>query len=154
MVKIFAVRTTTGRETQVIDKLLLKIRQLGLSIYAILKPREVKGYFFVEAENAEDINKAIYGVTHSKGVIGEVRLDEIKHFLSTTIEQIKINTGDTVEIVSGPFKGERAKVQRITKAKEEVIVELIEAAVPIPITVKLDSVRVVNEQKEDEKEKD
>ena len=77
---------------------------------------------------------------------------KIKHFLSTTIEQIKINTGDTVEIVSGPFKGERAKVQRITKAKEEVIVELIEAAVPIPITVKLDSVRVVKEQDAEEKE--
>lgn len=150
MAKIFAVRTTTGRESQVIDKLLIKNRQHGLSIYAVLKPREVKGYFFVEAENAEDITKSIYGVQHAKGVIGEVSMDEIKHFLTATVEQIKINTGDTVEIISGPFRGERAKVKRITKVKEEVVVELLEAAVPIPITVKLDAVRVIKEQKQDE----
>lgn len=149
---VFAVRTTTGRESQVIDKMIIKNRQLSLSISAILKPREVKGYFFVEADDAEDINKSVYGVQHAKGVIGEVTIDEIKHFLTPTTEAIKIHAGDTVEIVSGPFRGEKAKVKRTTKVKEEVVVELIEAAVPIPITVKLDAVRVLKTDKKEEKE--
>jgi transcriptional antiterminator NusG len=151
---IFAVRTTTGRESQVIDKMIIKNKQLGLSISAILKPKEVKGYFFVEADNADEVNKSIYGVQHAKGSIGEVKIDEIKHFLTMTKETVRINSGDIVEIVSGPFKGEQAKVKRITKVKEEVVVELLEAAVPIPITVKLDAVRVIREKKEEEESKE
>jgi len=150
MGEIFVVRTTTGRESQVIDKLSARIKQQPLQIYAILKPREVKGYFFVEAEEQDDVNRAIYGIRHAKGVLGSVKVDELKRFLVPTTENIKINTGDTVEIVSGPFKGEKAKVKRITKVKEEVVVELLEAAVPIPITVKLDSVRVIKSEKKGE----
>ncbi len=150
MGQIFVVRTTTGRESQVIDKIAARVKQKGLSVYSILKPREVKGYFFIEAEELDDVNQATYGVQHAKGVLGAVKIDEIKRFLVPTTESIKINTGDIVEIVAGPFKGERARVKRITKVKEEVVVELLEAAVPIPITVKLDSVRLIKQ--EDKKE--
>ena len=150
MGEIFVVRTTTGREAQVIDKMVARIKQQGLPIYAILNPREVKGYFFAEAEELDDVNRAIYGIQHAKGVLGSVKIDEVKRFLVPTTETIKIHPGDTVEIVSGPFKGEKAKVKRITKVKEEVVVELLEAAVPIPITVKLDSVRLL--KSEDKKE--
>lgn len=151
--EIFVVRTTTGREAQVIEKLKSKINQQKLSVYSVLRPKEVKGYFFVEAEEADDVNRAIYGVTHAKGVLGAVKLEEIKKFLSPVAEAIKINLGDIVDIVSGPFKGEKARVKRITKVKEEVVVELLEAAVPIPITVKIDSVRVVKSEAEEKENK-
>ena len=39
---------------------------------------------------------------------------------------------------------------RIDKTKEEVVVELLEAAVPIPVTVSLDSVRIIRREEEDE----
>ena len=149
---IFVVRTTTGRESQVVDKLLAKVKQSGLEVYSILRPREVKGYFFVEGATKEDVAKAVYGVTHAKGVVGEIQKGEIAHFLVPTTESIKINMGDIVEIVSGPFRGEKAVVKRITKVKDEVVVELLEAAVPIPITVKIDSVRVIKmDERKDEK---
>ena len=35
---------------------------------------------------------------------------------------------------------------RVDKQKDEVVVELLEAAVPIPITVKLDSVKVIRRE--------
>ena len=146
MGKIFVVRTTTGREMQVAEKLISKARQQKLSIYAVLRPREVKGYFFVEAEEIDDVNRSIYNVQHAKGVLGSIKIDELKKFLSPSKESIKINVGDTVEIISGPFRGEKASVKRIMKVKEEVVVELLEAAVPIPITVKLDSVRVIKRE--------
>lgn len=150
MGEIFVVRTTTGREAQVIDKVDSKVKEKGIAIFSILRPKQIKGYFFVEAEEEDDVNRAIYRLRNAKGVLGKISFEEIKKFLVPTIQTIKINTGDTVEIISGPFKGERATVKRITKAKEEVIVELLEAAVSIPITVKLDSVRLVKHEEKKE----
>ena len=66
------------------------------------------------------------------------------------LEQVKtavnIQKNDIVEIISGPFKREKAKITRIDMAKEEVVVELLEAAVPIPITVSLDTVKVIRRE--------
>ena len=52
-----------------------------------------------------------------------------------------------MELVNGPFKGEKARVQNIDEGKEEITVELIEAMVPIPVTVKGDSVRVIDKER-------
>ena len=57
-------------------------------------------------------------------------------------------------MISGPFKREQAKVIRIDKTKEEVVVELLEAAVSIPITVKMDSVKVIRRESDDPPEDD
>ena len=51
-----------------------------------------------------------------------------------------------MELVSGPFKGERAKVVRIDESREEVVLELIEAAVPIPVTVQADQIRIIQKE--------
>ena len=73
------------------------------------------------------------------------------------IEQIKtpmnIQERDIVEIISGPFKREKAKVKRIDEGKEEVVVELLEAAIPIPMTLKLDAVKVIRRETGDESSK-
>jgi transcriptional antiterminator NusG len=57
--------------------------------------------------------------------------------------------GDIVELIAGPFKGEKARVQQIDESKEEITVELFESVVPIPVTVRGDSVRVLKKEKED-----
>lgn len=150
MSEVFVVRTTTGRESQVLNRIESKTKEQGLSVFSILKPTQIKGYFFVEAAEEDDVSRSIYGVRHAKGVLGKISFEEIKKFLVPSVQQIKINMGDTVEIISGPFKGERARVKRITKLKEEVVVELLEAAVSIPITVKLDSVRLVKHEEKGE----
>jgi transcriptional antiterminator NusG len=58
-----------------------------------------------------------------------------------------IDKGDVVELVGGPFKGERARVTRVDKNKEEITLELIDAAVPIPIRVGFEQVIIVAKQK-------
>ena len=94
------------------------------------------------------------GVPYARGLLpSEIPYPEIEHMLEQVKVQVNIQKNDIVEIISGPFKRENAKVTRIDQAKEEVVVELLEAAVPIPITVKLDSVKVIrSESKEEEKE--
>ncbi|TFG55508.1 MAG: transcription elongation factor Spt5, partial [Methanomassiliicoccus sp.] len=58
-----------------------------------------------------------------------------------------ISEGDVVELVAGPFKGEKARVQKIDESKEEITVELFEATVPSPVTVRGDSVRVLEKER-------
>jgi transcriptional antiterminator NusG len=150
---IYTVRTTVGRENAVIETLTNKIKNTGANVFAILHPEELKGYVFIEGD-LEGIEKAIAGVPHIRGLIRkEVRIDELKKFLEVRKVEIKINRGDTIEITGGPFKNEKGKVTRVDESKEEVTVELLEAAIPIPITVPIDSVKIIEsiEAKKEEK---
>ncbi|MBS3073772.1 transcription elongation factor Spt5, partial [Candidatus Pacearchaeota archaeon] len=74
---------------------------------------------------------------------------EIEKMIEPVIADIKIEKGDIVEILTEPFKREKAKVTKVDKTKEEVVVELLEAAVPIPITVKIDNVKVIRRTSEE-----
>jgi len=56
---------------------------------------------------------------------------------------------DQVEVVSGPFKGMKAKITRVDKTKEEVTLELLEATFTLPITVHADYVRLVEKAKKE-----
>ena len=71
----------------------------------------------------------------------------IDHYLAPKPLVSGIMEGDVVELVAGPFKGEKARVQNIDEAKEEITVELFEAMVPIPVTVRGDHVRVLEKER-------
>jgi len=49
-------------------------------------------------------------------------------------------------MIGSTFKGEKAKVTRIDKQKGEVIVSLLGASVPIPVTVKIDNIKVIRRE--------
>lgn len=140
---ISTVRTTVGRENAVIETLMSKIKNSSLNIKSIFHPGELKGYIFLEGD-AEAINEIIKGVPHVKGIIKkEVAMNDIKKFLEVKKIEIKINRGDVVEITGGPFKNEKGKVTRVDEAKEELTIELLDAAIPIPITIPMESARLI-----------
>jgi ribosomal protein L24 len=58
--------------------------------------------------------------------------------------------GDVVEIISGPFKGERARVARVDAAKEELILELLDSPHTIPIRVHADFAKIVEKAHREE----
>jgi len=135
------------------DMLASKIKVEGLDIKTIFHPAELKGYIFIEG-TLGNVQKAIRGVMHIRGLIQKpVQLEEIKHFLEYKKERIKIELGDIVEIIGGPFKGEKGKVNRIDKVKGEVTVELLEATIPIPVTIATEFVKVVKPAKAAPEEK-
>jgi len=104
----------------------------------------MRGYIFVEAARRIDAEQAAFRIPYAGKILpSEVNYEEIEHMLEQVKREVNIEKNDVVEIISGPFKGENAKVSRIDKVKEDVVVELVEAAVPIPITVKLDAVKVI-----------
>jgi Transcription antiterminator len=68
--------------------------------------------------------------------------EEIDRILKEKIKKIEIEKDDIVELISGPFKGYKGRVIRVDKEKDEITVELMEIAVPIPVNAPLESVRL------------
>jgi len=150
MSHIYSLRTTANREDQVMDFVSSNAKKKGLNVYSVIRPHGMRGYIFVEAEKREDAEQAAFNVPYARGVLpNEVRYEEIEHMLEQVKKEVNIKKNDIAEIISGPFKREKCKVTRIDKAKEEVVVELLEAAVPIPITVKLDAIKVIRREAEE-----
>ncbi|MEK6861471.1 MAG: transcription elongation factor Spt5 [Nanoarchaeota archaeon] len=149
---IYALRTTSNREDQVVDFITSNILKKNINVFSVIRPHGLRGYIFVEAENKQAAEDAYHKVPYARGLLPEsIKYEDVKHMLEQIKVQVNIQKNDIVEIISGPFKREQAKVTRIDQAKEEVVVELLEAAVPIPIVVKLDSVKVVRREGETEK---
>ena len=155
MTKLFALRTTANREEQVLDFVSSNAKKKELAVYSLIHPHGMKGYIFIEAESFEDAEISYKGVPYARGLLpNPLNYQEIEHMLEQAKTQVNIKKNDIVEIISGPFKREKAKINRIDKQKEEVVVELLEAAVPIPITVKIDSVKVIRREGEEVKQED
>jgi len=142
-IKIYAVKTIIGRENVVLETMSGKIKARGLEIKALVRPEEIKGYVFIEGE-LKDIENLIKEIPHARGLLKKpVPISDIKKFLEPKKVEIKINEGDIVEVIGGPFKGEKGKVTRFDKMKSEVTMELIEVTVPIPVTVNAGLVKVI-----------
>lgn len=143
----YLLRTTTTQEDAVVDMLYQKASEEPDSgVYSIIHPGAIKGYVFMEARDLGDAIQLVQGVPHTKGFVkGEVDFEkEVKPLLQPKSSVLDIKKGDLIELIAGPFKGEKAKVIRVDESKEEVTVELIEATVPIPVTAKGMHVKVVD----------
>jgi transcription termination/antitermination protein NusG len=148
---IFALRTTANREDQVLDFVAANAERKGIPIYSLFRPHGLRGYIFVEAGNRADVEESASRVPYARGILSKPLVySEVESMLEQAKTEVNIKKNDIVEIITGPFKREKAKVVRIDQVKEEVIVELLEAAVSIPITVKLDSVRVIRREEGEE----
>jgi transcriptional antiterminator NusG len=146
---IYTIRTTSGREHIVIDMINNRVRSDSLNVKSISHPGELKGYVFIEGTEGE-VRKAVQGVMHIKGLIEKpVQLAEIQQFFETKKTKITVGDGDIVEIVGGPFKGEKGRIQRIDKVKDEVTVELLEASIPIPVTISVELLKLIKREKPD-----
>jgi len=135
---IYTIRVTSGQEKIIAEILQKKSRADKLDIYSIAYVENVKGYLFVEAAEENTVVKLIQKVKHVKGFLKKpLNVSDIEQLIKASKQPtFTIEVGDLVEMVSGPFKGERAKVTKIDEAKDEITVELMEVAVPIPVTVK------------------
>ena len=145
--RIFAIKTTSKQERTVADNILKSIdtKATDVKVTAIIVPNELKGYVLVETpEKMNRIEQLVELIAHARTVIkGETSLAEVGHFLIPKPVVAGIEEGTIVELIAGPFKGEKAVVKRVDASKEEITVELYESVVPIPITVRGDNVRVV-----------
>lgn len=158
---IFALRATANREEQVMDFVTANVQKKNekaavLEVYSLIHPHGMRGYVFVEAKTRNDAEQAAFKIPYARGILpNEIQYAEIEHMLETNKKiEMNIKQNDIVEIITGPFKREQAKISRVDKAKEEVVVELLEAAVPIPITLRMDAIKVIRREGDDSEDKE
>jgi transcription termination/antitermination protein NusG len=145
--QIFVVKVTTNKEEKALELISDKVRKKQIGIHAVARPHGLRGYIFLESPDREHAEEAVFNLPYVKGIIGKtLKYEEVKSMLEPVTADIKIEKNDIVEIISEPFKNEKAKVIRVDKIKGDCIVSLLGAAVPIPVTVKIDNLRVIRRE--------
>ncbi|MDO8467993.1 MAG: transcription elongation factor Spt5 [Nanoarchaeota archaeon] len=148
---IFIIKVTTNKEDKAVEMMTDRAEKKSLNVYAIVKPHGLKGYVILEAADRDSAEEAAFNLPYVKGIIGKtITYDEIKNMVESSKETISIQEGDIIEMIGQTLKGEKAKVTRIDKQKGEVVVSLLGAVVPLPVTVKIDNVRVIRRENEGE----
>ena len=150
---IFIIKVTTNKEERAVDMIADRVKKKNVNVFSVSRPHGLRGYILLEAEDRDSAEEAVFNLPYVKGIIGKtIGYEEIKNMVEISAATISIKEGDIVEMIAEPFKKEKAKVIRIDKQKEEVVVSLLGAVVPLPVTVKLDNVKVVRRDEEDEDE--
>jgi len=145
---VVAMKTQINQERSVADYLASWAKDRDMGVFSILAPKPVRGYIFIEAMNPSMVDEVSDGTRKAKGIVeGDTNIEEIEHFLAPKLAVEGITEGDIVELSAGPFKGEKARVTQIDEDNDEITVELFEATVPIPVTVRGDHVRVLEKEK-------
>lgn len=148
---IFIIKVTTNKEEKAVDMIAERAEKKGIDIYAVLRPHGLRGYVLVEAEDRESAEEAVFNLPYVKGIIGKtITYNEIKNMVEPSVTDISIKEGDIVEIIGSTLRGEKAKVIRIDKQKEEIVVNLLGAVVQLPVTLKIDNVKVIRREEGEE----
>lgn len=144
---LFIIKVSTNKEDKALDMIADRVAKKNLNVFSLVRPHGLKGYVILEASDRDSAEEAAYDLPYVKGIIGKtITYGEIKNMLEPKVEDVRIEIGDIVEMIAEPFKNEKAKVTRIDKQKGEVVVSLLGASVPIPVTVKLDNVKVIRRE--------
>ncbi|MFW9994434.1 MAG: transcription elongation factor Spt5 [Candidatus Odinarchaeota archaeon] len=142
-IAIYSVRTGIGREKDVAEMLAEKAKYHSLIVKTIVVVDALRGYLFVEG-NRNDIEKAVAEVPQFRcKVIGKVPIEQLEEHLIPKSIIADLGIGDIVEIISGPFKDNRAKISAITPAREEVTLIMEGQEIAIPIVTHVDNIRIL-----------
>ncbi len=151
---IFIYRVTAGQERVVMEMLARKVKSDSMQISAVVYFEDLRGYMVVEAADQLAARAAGLKIPHIKGVLDKpANLADLDSLLAAAKPvSMQVKKGDTVELISGPFKGERAKIIRVDENKDELTVELTEVAVPIPVTIKANTIKIFARAEEEKKD--
>jgi transcriptional antiterminator NusG len=163
---LYIVKTAIGSEKRVADEMYNRLHGSGSltsllpDIMSILHPTGMRGYLFIESSALHHVEKLIgrsggrdpaarrglnqTPLKNAKTVLpGAAPLGDILPYLVPKAVTSGIEVGCIVEIVTGAFKGEKARVLSVAESKEEVSMELYEQPIPMTLNMRGDHVRVV-----------
>lgn len=127
---------------------ILKKKAEEMPIYTIISLPNIKNYLIIEADNENTLKRAIADIGYIKknsitiGQVQDKELDSLLH-LESVMEALKPDA--VVEIKSGYLKGEKARILRVNPTKEEITVEILDATIKMPITIKAETVKLYRE---------
>ena len=150
--EFYIIKVSVGKE----EKLILDLQKVlkknnEEDVYSVFSPKNIKGYIFAETINQQKLLDALRGLPNYKGVIrNPIKFEEVEKYFSTSKEIIEVAERDIVQVISGAFRGERAKVTRLIAGKDEIVIEPLDTPVPIPITLNISDVRVIKDEMKNE----
>jgi transcription termination/antitermination protein NusG len=148
---IYIIKVTTNKEERAVDMIADRVQKKNINVFSVSRPHGLRGYILLEAEDRDSAEEAVYNLQYVKGIMGKnITYEEIKNMVEPSASTISIKENDIIEIIGATLKGEKAKVLRIDKQKEEVVVSLLGAVIPLPVTLKIDNVRVIRRENEEE----
>ena len=140
----FVVKVTSGQERIAANMLQNKASKVDLPIYSIIVIDGMRGYIIIEAEDELSCRQFITKEHNVKGMLNKALVEEeINKLIQVKTFAQDIEKGDSVEFTSGPFKGYKAKVLKVDELKNDITVELMDVVVPIPITTKMNTAKVI-----------
>ena len=153
---LYILKTSMGQEQNVSREIRARLSGTGSlkdiqdKIFGVLSPSYLKGFVFIEATALHHVEKLIgrVGVSATpmkncrKVLDGESPLRDILPYLEPKAATAGIEEGNIVEIRGGAFKSATARVIGVSESKDEVTVELFEAAVPVALNIRAAQVRV------------
>ena len=163
---LYIVKTAIGSEQRVANEMYARLHGSGSltslqgEIMSVLHPTGMRGYLFVESSALHHVEKLIgrsggrdpaarrglnqTPLKNAKTVLpGAAPLGDILPYLVPKAVTSGIEVGCIVEIITGAFKGEKARVLSVAESKEEVSMELYEQPIPMTLNMRGDHVRVV-----------
>ena len=146
--RFFAVKTTGGQEKTVASFVHTRISVKNKNVYSILVIDNLKGYVFFEAPNAHVVSESVSGFKHVRSQVpGMIQFQDMEKFLITKSVIAELEVNDIVEVVAGPFKGMRAKIDRLESSRREVTMVLLDAPYQLPVTVDANYLKMVEKAK-------
>lgn len=141
---LFAVKTRKSKESSVAEMIVNKENE---DIHSALAPEGVISYIFVESSDPDSVENIIGDIPHANKMLeGTVSMTEVESFLQPTNDVENLEEGAIVEITEGPFSGQKAEIQSVNRSNEKATVEIQEATVPIPVTLKGSQLRVLDKE--------
>ena len=116
---IYSYRVTAGQEHIVLDMLVNKIKKSSEGISAYYSSfRTLKDTFLLKLQTFLQL-ESCYRISRTlKEFYRRIsNLDEIVTIAQARAQVIPVAKGDTVEFITGPFKGERAKVIQLMRQR-------------------------------------
>lgn len=143
---LMILKTQANQEKSVANSIRTKVLESPeKDIYAILSPVKLSGYIFIEGMNTDRMREKTRGIRKARQFLdGETKIEDLEQYFTPVPTITGFQEGDIVELADGPFKGVKARVKFIDEKNEDITVELIEGMMPIPVTVRGESVRRIS----------
>ncbi len=144
----FVVKVTSGQERIAASMLQNKASKTDLPIYSIIVVEGVRGYIIVEAEDELSCRSFISKERNVRGMLSKsLSAEDVEKLIKISTAVQEIEKDDTIEFTSGPFKGYKARVLKVDDTKNDITVELMDVVVPIPITTKMSTAKIIQKAK-------
>jgi len=146
--KYYALSVTGGAEKRVALVLAERARNLGLDVRSIIVSPQLKGVVIVEIGDPKDLFDLTRGVRNVKRKRPiPMKEEEAVRLAKPVVEIPELQRGQTVEITAGPFRGMKGRVIEVHEARGEVDLTLLESDFRMVVTIPLDQVKPVEEER-------